>query len=89
MSWKHVVELAVYGSVMLFSLLGNLSVVVAILTQRSMRTTINYYLLNMAVADIFIVLFCMWVHFMNVYIFQTSYRLGAFMCRIEAFAKSE
>lgn len=54
-----------------------------------MRTTINYYLLNMAVADIFIVLFCMWVHFMNVYIFKASYRLGAFMCRIEAFAKSK
>ncbi|XP_022664378.1 growth hormone secretagogue receptor type 1-like isoform X3 [Varroa destructor] len=86
-SWKHVAELAVYGLVMFLSLLGNLSVVVAILTQRAMRTTINYYLLNMAVADIFIVLFCMWVHFMNVYIFKASYRLGAFMCRIEAFAK--
>ena len=74
---------------MILSLLGNLSVVIAVLTQRSMRTTVNYYLLNMAVADVLIVIFCMWVHFMKVYIFDNAYKLGPFVCRIESFAKSE
>ena len=54
-----------------------------------MRTTVNYYLLNMAVADVLIVIFCMWVHFMKTYIFTSSYKLGPFMCRIESFAKSK
>src|SRR5688572_25702186 len=88
-TWFEVIQMVTYICVMVLSLLGNLPLRLAITTQRSMRTTINYYLLNMALADMLIVIFCMWVHFMNAYIYQESYKLGAFMCRIETFAKSK
>lgn len=85
-TWKEYVKMTVYLVTIVAALLGNFAVIVTVVTNRVMRTTINYYLLNLAVADALICVFCMWVHFVNS--LSTFYVLGAFMCRFEGFAKS-
>nr|XP_037270539.1 QRFP-like peptide receptor [Rhipicephalus microplus] len=86
-TWKEYLKMSVYLVTIVAALVGNFAVIVTVVTNRVMRTTINYYLLNLAVADTLICIFCMWVHFVNS--LSTFYVLGSFMCRFEGFAKSE
>ena len=44
----------VYAAIMLFSLLGNTSVIVIVLKNKRMRTTTNYLIVNMAISDLLI-----------------------------------
>ncbi|KAK8760302.1 hypothetical protein V5799_028431, partial [Amblyomma americanum] len=84
-TWKEYLKMSVYLVTIVAALVGNFAVIVTVVTNRVMRTTINYYLLNLAVADTLICIFCMWVHFVNS--LSTFYVLGSFMCRFEGFAK--
>ena len=71
------------------SLVGNVGVIVIVATSRRMRSAITAYLVNLAVADISILLLCMWVHLVQDLSGHRHYRLGAFWCRFNGFAQSE
>lgn len=47
-----------YGLVIIFGLLGNSFVIAVIIKDPSMRNVTNYFILNMAVADIVLALLC-------------------------------
>lgn len=68
-------------------LIGNTSVILAVALNRSLKTTINYYLTNLSVAGILIVVFCLWVHLIN-NLTEPLYVLGPFMCKFNGFAQS-
>ena len=81
-------QMVAYGIVFIASLIGNISVVVISAANSHMRSAINAYLVNLAVADICIVLFCMWVHLVN-NVTQPMFVLGAFWCKVNGFAQRE
>lgn len=51
--------ISVYAVVFVTGLVGNLLVCFAVLKNEHMRTVTNYYIVNMAVADVLVVLLCM------------------------------
>lgn len=77
----------IYVVTVVASLVGNWGVVLTVLFNRSMRTTVNFYLSNLAFADALIAMFCMWTYLVKH--FHDSYVLGGFMCRVEGFVQSE
>jgi hypothetical protein len=54
-AWYTIILLStIYGSISVISLLGNVLIILAILNNRKMRTVTNYFILNLAIADIII-----------------------------------
>ncbi|XP_043238964.1 substance-P receptor-like [Amphibalanus amphitrite] len=83
----HVIKIVFYAAVFIGSLVGNVGVIVIVATSRRMRSAITAYLVNLAVADISILLLCMWVHLVQDISRHRHYPLGAFWCRFNGFAQ--
>ena len=75
-------------AVILAALAGNIGIILAISLHRSLRTTINYYLVNLAVADLFICTFCMSVYLIN-NLTEPLFILGPIVCKLNAFCQSK
>lgn len=86
--WQEYVKIIFYIIVLIIALVGNISVILTVSLNRSMRTTINLYLVNLAVADLFICVFCMWVPVANS-VTTPFYSLGVVICKLNPFAQSE
>nr|CAH0109844.1 unnamed protein product [Daphnia galeata] len=71
---------------MIGSILGNCAVIIAVYHNPALRSTINFYLVNLAVAGVLIALCCMWPHLVND-LTKPAFVLGAFMCKFNAFAQ--
>ncbi|GFY70960.1 g_PROTEIN_RECEP_F1_2 domain-containing protein [Trichonephila inaurata madagascariensis] len=85
--WEEFVKIAFYLLILVVALMGNISVILTVILNRSMRTTINFYLVNLAVADLLICICCMWVPLANS-ITKPLYSLGAFICKLNPFAQN-
>ncbi|KAH9491883.1 Neuropeptide FF receptor 2, partial [Bulinus truncatus] len=48
-----------YGIVFILALVGNISVVAVVAKDRSLHTATNFFLVNMAIADMLIAIFCL------------------------------
>ncbi|XP_052268259.1 neuropeptide SIFamide receptor-like [Dreissena polymorpha] len=79
-SYMIVLYALMYGLVFVFGLLGNTFVIAVIYKEPSMHNVTNYFILNMAVADLMVVLFCVPITFLGS-IF-TGWRYGEFMCKV-------
>ncbi|XP_067136185.1 QRFP-like peptide receptor [Centruroides vittatus] len=86
LTWKEYAKIVSYLLLMCATVVGNLGIVFAVGLNNSMRTTINVYLVNLAVADLLICLTCMWVHLCND-LTEPIYVLGPFMCIFNPFAQ--
>ena len=82
------VKIAICIVNMIMSILGKCAVIVAVYHNPALRSTINYYLVNLAIADVLIALCCMWPHLVND-LTKPAFVLGAFMCKFNAFAQSK
>ncbi|XP_023220961.1 cholecystokinin receptor type A-like [Centruroides sculpturatus] len=87
LTWKEYAKIVSYLLLMCATVVGNLGIVFAVGLNNSMRTTINVYLVNLAVADLLICLTCMWVHLCND-LTEPIYVLGPFMCSFNPFAQT-
>ena len=67
---------------------GNAGVIIAVALNKELRNTINYYLTNLAVADILIAALCMWVHLVND-LNKPFYFLGPIICKVNSFIQSK
>ena len=52
------VRIAIYSLIIIISLFGNGLLVLTMMLTKKMRTTTNYFLLNMAVGDVLVAVFC-------------------------------
>lgn len=68
-------------------LLGNVSIILTVALIRSMRTTINFYVANLAAADAMICVMCMLPLAVDVLKDAQIYRLGSFMCKFQNFTE--
>ncbi|RWS25764.1 hypothetical protein B4U80_04293 [Leptotrombidium deliense] len=81
-------KLVITAIVIVVSLIGNIAVIISVTLNRLMRTTINLYLLNLAIADILISTCCMFVYLIN-NLTEPLYILGSFVCKFNAFTQSK
>ncbi|CAH1242644.1 KISS1R [Branchiostoma lanceolatum] len=77
-------KIIAYLAIFIMAIVGNSLVIYTVAINKKMRTTTNFYLTNLAVADILIAVCCMWVALIKdltdpVWIF------GDFMCRFNTF----
>ncbi|CAL1276576.1 unnamed protein product [Larinioides sclopetarius] len=77
------VKFFAYIIIIIGGLIGNISVILTVALNRSMRTTINFYVANLAVADALICIFCMGTHSFGT--LTRSFALGSFMCKFNTF----
>lgn len=82
------IKIVAYIIIIVGGLLGNVSVILTVALNRSMRTTINYYVANLAVADALICLICMGAHLL-ITLTRPVYALGEFMCKFNPFMQSK
>ncbi|XP_029186246.2 QRFP-like peptide receptor [Acropora millepora] len=74
-------KLTLYAIIFLISAMGNVLVCIIILKRRKMKTVTNYFILNLALADLTLTLIC--IPF-DIPVQEMNYRwpYGSFMCRI-------
>ncbi|XP_070545334.1 QRFP-like peptide receptor isoform X1 [Ptychodera flava] len=72
------VLIAAYSIAIALSLVGNLTVIVVLSRSKRSRSNLNIYLINLAVADIAMAIFCMPFTFMSVMLQEWTF--GDFMC---------
>ncbi|XP_060602877.1 neuropeptide SIFamide receptor-like [Ruditapes philippinarum] len=75
-----------YGLVFICGLIGNIFVIAVIIKEPSMRNVTNYFILNLAVADILVALMVVPITLLtNLF---TGWRYGAFLCKITPYVQS-
>ncbi|XP_015788329.1 QRFP-like peptide receptor isoform X2 [Tetranychus urticae] len=72
--------------VILISVIGNIGVLFSSTFNRSIRHTIHIYLSNLAIADLFISIFCMTVFLIN-NLTDPLFILGPIVCKLNAFVQ--
>ncbi|XP_063445832.1 tachykinin-like peptides receptor 99D [Mytilus trossulus] len=83
--WEVILKSLLFAVIIYFSLVGNFLIIVVVLRNRSMRTTTNYYIVNLAVADLLVTVCCMWVSLVDDV--SEGWVLGAFFCKINTFTQ--
>ncbi|ODM90003.1 Neuropeptide FF receptor 2 [Orchesella cincta] len=77
--WGVAVLITGYISVFLFGLVGNCSVLLVIKRLHRMKTATNYFISNLALADLLVLVFCLLPNLVsNIYI---AWILGWFLCK--------
>ncbi|XP_050030738.1 trissin receptor-like [Dermacentor andersoni] len=78
-----VILVIAYSMVFCCCFFGNLLVIGVVITNRRMRTTTNFFLTNLAVADLCVAMFCV---YQNLFFYLTpQWVLGDFLCRMYFF----
>lgn len=84
--YEIILKSYLYAMIIFFSLVGNSLIIVVVLRHKQMRTTTNYYIVNLAVADILVTIFCTWVHLVN-NLNNNNWVLGGFFCKFNTFSQ--
>ncbi|XP_054724887.1 QRFP-like peptide receptor [Uloborus diversus] len=84
LDFSDYMKIFAYVLIIIGGLLGNISVILTVALNRSMRTTINFYVANLAVADAMICIFCMGPHILSTLTYPL-FVLGEFMCKFNPF----
>lgn len=67
------------------SVVGNCWVVWVVASTKRMRTTTNFYIVNLAAADLAVTLLCTWVYLVTMV--TDNWSLGAVFCKLNSFAQ--
>ncbi|XP_046330566.1 QRFP-like peptide receptor [Haliotis cracherodii] len=85
MTYRTVILLSLYAPIFLVGLVGNILIICTVASDKNVRKAKNYYLLNLAAADLMVTLFCM-----PMAITTIIYRLwiyGEFLCKAIVFVQ--
>ena len=83
--WEIIIKIITYIPIIVLALIGNFFVILVVARNKRMRTTTNYYIVNLATADLLVVVSCSWVHLLTD--LTEGWILGAFFCRFNTFAQ--
>lgn len=82
----HVVaKISVYVIIILTALVGNVLVILVVVKNKRMRTTTNYFIVNLAVSDLMVIAWCCWVYLVDD--LSEGWILGNFFCKFNSFAQ--
>ncbi|KAK3591706.1 hypothetical protein CHS0354_019471, partial [Potamilus streckersoni] len=82
-TWEVSLKVLFYVFSFLVDIVGNSIVVLIIVLNKKMRTTTNCLLLNLAISDLMVGMFCMWVHLGNQ--ITSEWPFGQFVCKVNTF----
>ncbi|KAL4240176.1 hypothetical protein ACF0H5_000970 [Mactra antiquata] len=68
-----------YGVIFLFALFGNIAVVIVVSRTRQLQSLTNFFIVNLAVADILVAVFCTPITLLQS--LYNGWRYGAFLCK--------
>ncbi|KAK7475830.1 hypothetical protein BaRGS_00032880 [Batillaria attramentaria] len=85
--WEIVVKTVFYVPIISLAIIGNVLVILVVARNKRMRTTTNYYIVNLAVADCLVALTCSWVHLLDD--LTPGWVLGAFFCKFNTFTQGQ
>lgn len=74
------IQIGLYSVIFLLAILGNLAVILTLVQNQGMRTITNLFLLNLAIADLLVGVFCM--PFTLVGIVLKDFVFGAAFCKL-------
>jgi hypothetical protein len=75
----------VFALVMLIAFLANLIIILAILRDKSMHTSTYFYIINVNIADILLVLSCLPERLTGAFGSADGFHLGMFTCKLSDF----
>lgn len=78
-------KITFYVIAIILAVVGNFIVILILLLNKRMRTTTNILILNLAVSDCLVGLFCMWIHLGNE--ISPQYPFNAFFCKANTFVQ--
>ncbi|XP_064643142.1 pyroglutamylated RF-amide peptide receptor-like isoform X2 [Lineus longissimus] len=84
-AWEYALKISLCVIIVLVSLIGNSLVIYVVAMNKRMRTTTNYYIVNLAVADLMVTLCCTWVQCYDD--LSPKWPLGSFLCKFNTFAQ--
>ena len=85
--WEVVVKVVFYAVIIVLALIGNILVVYIVWHNKRMRTTTNFFIVNLAISDLMVTTSCTWVHLVDN--LTEGWVLGAFFCKFNSFAQGK
>lgn len=85
--WEAAIKIFVYTIMIIVSLIGNILIILVVAKNKRMRTTTNYYIVNLAVSDLLVTLSCTWVNLVNE--LSEGWILGSFFCKVNSFTQGK
>ena len=82
-STMQAIRIAMYIIIMIVSLAGNLLVILVITFNRFMHKPTNYFILNLALCDLAILVSCMWVQIVTSV--DKNWLLGELFCKVNSY----
>ncbi|XP_046578769.1 cholecystokinin receptor type A-like [Haliotis rubra] len=83
--FEQVTKICFYTITIVVGFCANGLIVVVISGTNSLRTKFNFYVVNLAVADVLVIMFCSWIHLVSD--LKQQWILGSFMCTANAFVQ--
>lgn len=91
LSGRPVYEVVIKSTIVtilgLVAVIGNVLIIVIVIACEKMRTTTNCYIANLAIADLLVVCFPMWIHVATHV--TDSWIMGALRCKLNAFIQGK
>ncbi|KAM9835257.1 neuropeptide Y receptor Y7 [Syngnathus typhle] len=84
--WVQITLITAYSLIILLGLLGNALVIYMIIRYRNMRTVTNFFIANLALADLLVDTLCL--PFTLVYTLLDEWKFGAVLCHMVPFAQA-
>jgi hypothetical protein len=79
----NVIKIILYIIIICIALVGNTAIILVISFNRFMRKSTNYFILNLAVCDLAILVSCVWVHIVSTT--NKHWILGKLFCKINSY----
>lgn len=86
-AWEMATKIIIGVLVDLFAIVGNGLIIYVVICFKKLRTTTNYYIVNLAVANLLAACFPIWIHIVDDV--TDGWVLGAFLCKFSPFIQSK
>ena len=83
--WEAIIKIGFCVLIMTIAILGNMGVILTVWKKKRLRSTTNYYIVNLAVSDLLVTISCTWVQV--VHNLTEGWQLGAFFCKFNSFSQ--
>lgn len=82
-TWEVTIKIIFYAIAFLLAVFGNTIVILIIILNKRMKSTTNVFLLNLAISDLMVGCFCMWIHLGNS--ITQEWPFGEYVCKVNTF----
>ena len=86
-TWEAVVKVFFCILIIVLALIGNITIILIVWKNKRMRTTTNFYIVNLAVSDLMVTCSCTWVNLVDD--LTEGWVLGAFFCKFNSFVQGK